>query len=120
MVGAAEQFSKRITPWLVLRVDESLGCAIGGVDEVDVVGWAAWGVDCEDGEGVFEDAQGVDYALAEEDELAGGDLTERVFSDGNLGSAGEDVEVLVATGVIVRGYWMVDAEDAAACGVLVG
>ena len=100
---------------------EALGGSVGGVDEVDVLGRAAGRVDGEDGEGVFVDSgKGVDGVLLEEDQLAGADLAGGSIGDGDLGPAGEDVEVLVAAGVEVRGDLAIDAEDAAARGLLVG
>ena len=99
---------------------ETLGCSVGGVYEVDVVGRTAWSVDGQDGEGLLENGDRVDDGLAEEDEFAGTDLSRRVVGDSDFGAAGEDVEVFIATEVIVRGSGAVDAEDAAACGLLVG
>lgn len=70
---------------------------------------------------MLEDAgQGVDGVLAEEDQLAGADLAGGRIGDDDLGPAGEDVEVLVAAGVEVRRHATIDAEDAAAGGLLVG
>lgn len=101
--------------------DEALRSAVGRVHEVDILGWAAGCVESEDGEGVFEDAgQGVDGVLAEEDQLARADLAGRRVGDDDLGPAAEDVEVLVAAGVEVRGRGTIDAEDAAARGLLLG
>ena len=86
-----------------------------------VVGWAARSVESEHGEGVLDDAwEGVDDAFSEEDQLTGGDLARLIFSDDDLGTASEDVEVLIAAGVKVCGNGTIDAKDTAARGLLVG
>lgn len=102
-------------------LDEALGDAVGGVDEVDVLGRATRRVDGENGEGMLEDAgKGVDGVLPEEYQLAGVDLAGGRVSDDDLGPAGEDVEVLIAAGVEVRRHGTIDAKDAAARGLFVG
>ena len=120
-VVKSAQHPQKVLIELSIGFDEGLGGAVGGVDEVDVVGGAAGCVDGEDVEGVLEDVrQSVDGVLAEEDQLAGMNFAGRRVGDDDLGPAGEDVEVLVAAGVEVRGHGTIDAEDAAAGGRFVG
>ena len=104
----------------ILCLDEGLGSAVCGIDEVDVFGRAPWRVDGEYGEGMFEDLQCVDGVFLEEDEFAGADFARCVVGDSDLSGAGENVEVLVAAGVEVCGDRAVDAKDATACGDLIG
>jgi len=103
-------------------LDEAFGCAVLGVDEDDVFGVAAGGVDREEDDRGFEDARhGVDYVALEEEEVAGGEVGFGGSIDGPEGSfAGEDVEILVRAGVIVRRGFTVDAKDARAGSGLVG
>ena len=108
-------------PAASVRLDEALRGAVGWVNEVDVFGRAARRIDGEHGEGMVEDArQSVDGVFSEEDKFAGPYLACGRIGDDDLGAAGEDVEVLVAAGVEVCGDGTVDAEDAAAGGLLVG
>jgi hypothetical protein len=102
-------------------LDEGVGRSVGGVYEVNVTGVAAWSVNGEDDEGLFENlGSAVDGALLEKDELPGASLEWRSFAEEKRCAAREYDEIFVAGGVIVRPNWMVDAKDAGAGVKLVG
>ena len=105
----------------MLGLDEGVGGAVAGVEEDDVGGVAAGGVDGEDDEGVFEDlGHAVDGAFFKEDELAGGEFEGGSVAEEEAGAAREDEEVLVAGGVVMGWGGGVGAEDAGAGVRLVG
>ena len=66
-------------------MDEGIGGSVGGIDEVNVGGIAAWSVNGEDDEGLFENPwSAVDGALLEEDELSGTGFEGRSFAEENV------------------------------------
>ena len=88
---------------------------------MDIFGRAPRCVDGEHGEGMFKNLrEGVDGVFLEEDEFAGADFMRCIVGDDDLGRAGENVEVLVASGVEVCRNCAMDTKDAAACGLLIG
>src|SRR5215469_4443487 len=99
---------------------------VWGVPSAGLTKWTSSGrtprcVDCEHGEGLFKNLrEGVDGVFLEEDELARADFMRCIVGDDDLGRAGENVEVLVATGVEVCRNCAMDTKDAAARGLLIG
>lgn len=88
---------------------------------MDIFGWATGGVDGKYRVRLLENARHrVNGVFLEEDEFAGTENARLGAFNINLGAAGEHIEILIGTGVIVRRHSAVDAKDAAAGVALIG
>jgi hypothetical protein len=101
---------------LLIGPNEAFGCAVLRIDKHDVLGIAAWRVDCEKDDRLFQDLRlRVHRSAFEKEQLAGAELGTGAFIfHPECASAGEHVEILVAGCVIVRRCWLIHAEDTCA------
>jgi hypothetical protein len=101
---------------LLIGPNETFGCAVLRIDKHDVLWIAAWRVDREEDDRVCQDfRQRVHRSAFEKEQLSGAELGAGAFIfHPECASAGEHVEILVASCVIVRRRWLIDAEDARA------
>ena len=96
--------------------NETFGCAVLRIDKDDVLWIAAWRVDREEDDRLFQDLRlRVHRSAFEKEQLSGAEFGAGTFIfHPECASAREHVEILVAGYVIVRRRWLIDTEDACA------
>src|SRR5258708_25091834 len=99
---------------LLIGPNETFGCAVLRIHKHDVLWIAAWRVDCEKDDRVFQDLRlRVNRSAFEKEQLSGAELGAGAFIfHPECASAGEHIEVFVTGRVIVWRRWFIHTEDA--------